>query len=87
MDLVGTLLTKEFVIAACSVAVNIALWRAFQKEREEHLADLRKCHEDDMKQLDVMRDMKEVVSGLSREFVTWREAQRDRDAERRRGGN
>lgn len=83
MDLVGALLTKEFVIAACSVAVNIALWRAFQKEREEHLADLRKGHEDDMKQLDVTRDMKEVIAGLAREFASWREAQRDADRRRR----
>lgn len=85
MELVTALLTKEFVIAACSVAVNIALWRAFQKEREEHLATLRRSHEGDMKYLDTLRDLKEIMSGVKTEIAMQREAQRD--ADRRRGGD
>ncbi len=72
-DLVSLLANKEFIIAACSMALNVALWRALQKERDDHSADLRARHEKDLKYLEVMVDMRGVITGFRQEFALWRE--------------
>lgn len=73
MDLVTALASKEFIIAACSVAVNVALWRALQKEREDRIEDMRKGYEREQASLSMIRELKEVVSGFRNEFAVWRE--------------
>ena len=73
MDIVSALASKEFIIAACSVAVNVALWRALQKEREDRIEDMRKGYEREQASLNMIRELKEVVSGFRQEFALWRE--------------
>lgn len=73
MDLVTTLASKEFIIAACSVAVNVALWRALQKEREDRIEDMRKGYEREQASLSMIHELKEVVSGFRNEFSLWRD--------------
>ena len=72
MDLFSTLAGKELIVAAASVAVNVALWRALQKERDERIADLRKEHDRDVTYLTTLRDLKEVIAGLRSDFSMWR---------------
>ena len=72
MDLVTALANKEFIVAAASMAVNVALWRALQKERDERITDMRREHDRDVNYLSTIRDLKDVISALRNDFAIWR---------------
>ena len=70
MDLTSALLSKELVVAAASVAANIALWRALQKERDDRISDMHKGFERETTYLHTLRDLKEVISALRQDIAT-----------------